>query len=364
MTTAQNDPADYQSKRAIRGYILFAIAILCLLGLSWVLKHVLQILYVSALFAVVLTPVVNRIQTFQVRGYKPSKAVGVLLLLAAILVGLGLFFWIGLPPVIRDFTNFLSDLPHRVPILLGKLRSVPLANKFDLSKVAAQAENALGAAAAYIFTSLPKWAEHLLDILTAVILCIYFILEGDEVYHFFLSLIPADRRSRMAHTLVTSEERVSKWLLGQLTLMAIVAVYSLVVFGLLHVRYFVLFGILMGITNIIPIAGNLITIVLVILVAASDSWTKALGVAIAYLIYTQLENAFLTPRIMKTSVDLMGVTVLVALLCGTAIAGIVGALVAVPTAAIVVVFVTEYLVQKDPEALAALSASKSSVTPS
>lgn len=363
MTTAQNDPADYQSKRAIRGYILFAIIVLCLLGLSWVLKHVLQILYVSALFAVVLTPVVNRIQTFHVRNYKPSKAVGVLLLLAAILLGLGLFFWIGLPPVIRDFTNFLSDLPHRVPVLVGRVKTVPLANKFDLSKVAAQAENSFGAAAAYVFTSLPKWAEHLLDIVTAIILCVYFILEGDEVYHFFLSLIPSDRRERLAKTMVTSEERVSKWLLGQLTLMAIVAVYSLVVFGALHVRYFVLFGILMGITNIIPIAGNLITITLVILVAASDSWGKALGVIIAYLIYTQLENAFLTPRIMKTSVDLMGVTVLVALLCGSAIAGIVGALVAVPTTAIIVVFVSEYLVQKDPDAQAKLAGTKTIVSP-
>ena len=65
----------------------------------------------------------------------------------------------------------------------------------------------------------------------------------------------------------------------------------------------------------------------------------------AYFVYVQIENAFLTPRIMKSSVDLMGITVLVALLCGTAIAGIPGALVAVPTAAVVVVFANEYLVQ-------------------
>lgn len=363
MNYGSNQAPAQESKRAVRGYIVFTILLLCLLGLSWVLKHVLEILYVSALFAVVLTPVVNRIQTVHIRNYKPGKPVAVLLLLAGILIALGLFFWIGLPPVINDFTNFLSDLPHRVPVLLGKLKNLPLVNKFDLTKVAAQAENALGAAATYVFTSLPKWAEHLLDLVTAVILCIYFILEGDEVYHFFLSLVPSGGRARLASTMNTSEERVSKWLLGQLSLMAIVAVYMLVVLGALHVRYFVLFGILMGITNIIPIAGNLITITLVILVAASDSWTKALGVVIAYLVYTQLENAFLTPRIMKTSVDLMGVTVLVALLCGSAIAGIVGALVAVPTAAIVVVFVNEYLVQKDPEAQKDASYGKSAVSP-
>ena len=216
-----------------------------------------------------------------------------------------------------------------------------------MAKVAAEAQNIVGAAAAYVFEGLPRWATHLFDVLTGVILCVYFILEGDEVYQYFLSLWPTDRRTRLANTLQTAEERVSKWLVGQLTLMAAVAVYMLIVFGALHVRYFVLLGILMGITNLIPVAGNLITITIAILVAASDSWTKALGVIIAYFIYVQLENAVLTPRIMKTSVDLMGITVLVALLCGTEIAGIVGALVAVPTAAMVVVFANEYLVQHE-----------------
>lgn len=340
-----NPTQQFLARRFVRGHILFTIVVLCALGLCFQLRHVLQILYVSGLFAVVLSPVVRRIEGIRIRTWHPNKAVAILVLFAGLLVAFGLFFWIGLPPVANDFSNFVSDLPHRIPQMLNKLRGIPLLSHMDLGKVAAEAQNSLGAVAAYLFTSLPKWAEHLLDILTAVILCVYFMLEGDEVYHYFLSLVPADKRTRLANTMQLSEERVSKWLIGQLMLMGIVAVYSLLVFGVLHVRYFVLLGILMGITNIIPVAGNLITIVLAILVAASDSWSKALAVFIAYLVYTQLENAFLTPRIMKTSVDLMGVTVLVALLCGTALAGIVGALVAVPTAAMVVVFANEYLVQ-------------------
>ncbi len=70
------------------------------------------------------------------------------------------------------------------------------------------------------------------------------------------------------------------------------------------------------------------------------------GVLIFYAIYINIENAILTPRIMKSSVDLMGLTVLVALLVGTALGGIVGALVAVPTAALISVLLEEYAVQK------------------
>jgi predicted PurR-regulated permease PerM len=103
----------------------------------------------------------------------------------------------------------------------------------------------------------------------------------------------------------------------------------------------------MGLFNIIPVAGGVITILLAGGVAALDSWQKMLGVFIFYAIYVQLENGFLTPRIMKSQVDLMGLTVLVALLAGTAIAGVVGALVSVPTAVLIVVLMDEYLVQKD-----------------
>jgi predicted PurR-regulated permease PerM len=336
-----------QERRRVRGYILFTFFLLACIGLAWKLHHVLLILYVSGLFAVVLNPVVKRIEHFRIREKHMGKGLATVTLFAGILLALVLFFWIGFPPVIRDFANFASDLPHRIPQILQKVQRLPVASKIDMSKVAAYAQNMVGAAAAYVFDALPRWATHLFDLLTGVILCVYFILEGDEVYKYFLSLWPSDKRTRLANTLQTAEERVSKWLVGQLLLMACVAVYMLIAFGALHVRYFVLLGILMGITNLIPVAGNLITITIAILVAASDSWTKALGVVIAYFIYVQLENAVLTPRIMKTSVDLMGITVLVALLCGTEMAGIVGALVAVPTAAMVVVFANEYAVQHE-----------------
>jgi predicted PurR-regulated permease PerM len=95
------------------------------------------------------------------------------------------------------------------------------------------------------------------------------------------------------------------------------------------------------------VAGGVITILLAGSVAAFDSWTKMAGVFLFYAIYLQIENGFLTPRIMKSSVNLMGLAVIVALLAGTALGGVVGALVAVPTAALLAVLMDEYMVQKN-----------------
>jgi predicted PurR-regulated permease PerM len=292
-------------------------------------------------------PAVTRITKLNLRGYHPSRAVAIVLLIVGVAGVLAFFFTTGLPPVLRDLRNFSDELPQRIPDIAAKIKRIPFASRFGVDTIAQRAVGALDATAAYLFTNVPLWLSHLFDILTATFLCIYFMLEGEHAYHFFLSLFPAAQRMRLKSTLKKAERKVSKWLLGQGTLMLILGVSSIIVFGLLHVRYFILLGFLMGLFNIVPIAGGVITIILVACVAALDSWTKMTGVLIFYLIYVNIENAILIPRIMRSSVNLMGLTVLVALLLGTALAGVVGALVSVPTAALITVLLEEYAVQKD-----------------
>jgi predicted PurR-regulated permease PerM len=340
-------PDQKQSRTAVRGNILFAVVVLLVLALAWTLQKELLILYVSALFAVVLMPVVIRITELNLRGYHPSRPVAIILLILTVFLVLGIFFTTGLPPVLRDLREFSNDLPQRIPEAVARIKKLPMADKFGIDTVAERAEGAFTATASYIFTSLPLWLTHIFDILTTIFLCIYFMLEGESAYRFFLSLFPSSQRNRLDATLKKAEHKVSKWLLGQGLLMLILGVSSTIVFGLLHVRYFLLLGFLMGLFNIIPIAGGVITILAAAGVAALDSWTKMAGVFLFYAIYQNIENAVLTPRIMRSSVNLMGLTVLVALLLGTALAGIVGALVAVPTAALISVLLEEYAVQRD-----------------
>lgn len=339
-------PAASERRVATRGQIVFAIALLMLLFLGYKLLKELEIIYVSALFAVVLMPVISAITSWNLRGYRPSRAVAITLVLFFTILLLTVLFTIGLPPIMRDFRNFITELPQRIPFAVARLKHLPLAERFGVDKIAARAENFAGALGAYMVEAIPRWLSHVFDILTAVFLCIYFLLEGEHAYNFFLSLFPITERRRLDLTLRKAEVKLSKWLLGQGLLMLTIGVCSLIVFGLLHVRYFVLLGVLMGLFNLIPIAGAVVTVVLAAIIAALDSWSKMAGVLIFYAIYINVENAFLTPRIMRSSVNLMGLTVLVALLLGTALAGVTGALVAVPTAALISVLLEEYLVKR------------------
>ena len=101
-----------------------------------------------------------------------------------------------------------------------------------------------------------------------------------------------------------------------------------------------------GIADIIPIAGPISALVIAGSVAAMDSPQKVLGVIIFHAVYAQFEAAFLSPRIMRSTLKLSPLAVIIALSLGGSLAGVVGALVSVPTAALVMVLADEYLVKK------------------
>jgi predicted PurR-regulated permease PerM len=230
---------------------------------------------------------------------------------------------------------------------LEKFKKLPFADQLNTAEISSRVQDFASHAATYLLLSIRDWAGNLFDIAMGIILTVYFILEGDQAYRWFLSFFPPESRDRLDKSLRRAEIRMGKWLLGQGSLMLILGVASTTVYLSLHVRYAYALGVLTGLLNIIPVLGAAICIALALLVAAIDSWGRVLGIAIFYLVYLQVENSYLTPRIMKSSVNLPGLAILVALLLGFALEGVPGALVSVPTAVLVAVLLDEYLVHKD-----------------
>jgi predicted PurR-regulated permease PerM len=238
-------------------------------------------------------------------------------------------------------------MPARLPGIMEKLKSFPLAQHLDTADISSRLQDFASQAATYLLFSIRDWAGKLFTIVMGFILTIYFILEGDHAYRWFLSFFAPQRRDRLDLALQRAEIRMGKWLLGQGSLMLILGVTSTIVYVSLHIRYAYALGVLTGLLNIIPVLGAAVCVLLALLVAAIDSWGRVIGVAIFYLVYIQIENSFLTPRIMRNSVNLPGLAILVALLLGSALEGVLGAMVSVPTAVLVAVLLDEYLVHKE-----------------
>jgi predicted PurR-regulated permease PerM len=339
-------PQASANPRSLRSDIVFAFALVLACALAWVVREVLMLIYVSALFATVLTPIVQSTGMLRIGRWRPFKGYAVLFLLLAIAGALTAFGFLALPPVIRDLHAFGRDLPNRLPALLDRLRRVPFADNLNTDDISSRLQDFASNAATYLFLSIRDWAGTLVDVAMGFILTVYFILEGDHAYAWFLSLIPPENRDRLDGALRRAKVRMDKWLLGQGSLMLILGMLSTAVYLMLGLRYAVALGVMTGLLNIIPVVGAAICVSLALMVAAIDSWGRVLGVAIFYVVYLNIENSFLTPRIMRNSVGLPGLAILVALLLGSAVGGIPGALVSVPTAVLVAVLADEYLVYK------------------
>jgi predicted PurR-regulated permease PerM len=335
-------------RREARGNIIFAFLVAIALLVIYLMREALLLLYVSVLFAVVLMPLIRSIMELKLGNRHPTRAVAIILVLSATGGAIALFFIFAMPPVLRDLNNFVKELPTRGPQLLGKVRSLPFASHLNVAALNAKLQGYVSNFAEYLILSISDWASKVADIGTVVVLTLYFILEGDLAYRWALSFFPKRMRLRLDQTLMRAQVRMGKWLLGQGALMLILGVLSALVFSLLKIRYAAALGVLMGALNIVPVLGGLASMALVVLVAALDSWGKVLGALIFYGIYVQVETTFLTPRIMQNSVNLAGVAVLVALLVGSKLAGVVGAIVAVPSAVLFAVLIDEYLIQDQP----------------
>jgi predicted PurR-regulated permease PerM len=330
-----------------RGTVLFTFAVGIGLYLVWLLRDVIVVIYVSALFAVVLMPLVRGMMKLHIGQWHPSRGIAVLTMVVLTVGGLGAFLFFGLRPAFLDLRDLVKKLPEEGPQFFARMETVPVLRDLDWDSLQGKVQDFVSNSATYVLKFASDWAATAARIVAGLVLTGYFIVEGDDAYAWFLSLFPVERRLRLDQTLARASVRMGKWLLGQGTLMLILGVSSTIVFALLRIRYAYALGVIMGLFNIIPVAGAMISMSLVILIAALDSWARVLGVAVFFFIYLQVENTWLTPRVMRTHVDLAGLTILIALLIGTSLAGIVGAMVSVPTAVLVAVVLKEYAVHDE-----------------
>ena len=327
-----------------RSDILLAFAIAVGLTAAYFVRKPLVVIYVSALFATMISPVVDRIHEISFRGHHIRRGVALLLMaIAGILVAV-VFGILIIPRIAEDLQQISVDLPHRISDLIERARNYPPLQSISPATLEQHAATIFGTTV----RAFPAIATGVLGIFTSIILTVYFILDGRKAFYWAISLFPTESQPRLEATLRRAQDRMWKWLAGQALLMLILGTSSSVVYALLGLRYAMALGLFTGLANIVPIVGPVTSVLLAAGIAAIDSWTKAAGVLIFYAIYQQIENAFLTPHIMKELVGLPGLAVIIALAIGGALAGFLGAMVAVPSAALVAAIIAEYMVHPPP----------------
>jgi predicted PurR-regulated permease PerM len=228
-----------------RSDILFFFGVILSLWVAYSVRDVLMLIYVSALFAVVLSPAIGMIQKMRLGGWRAGRGFAIVFLILMLALAGTLFAVFALPPVYRDGRNFSADWPRHLAELTDGIKRLPFAAKIDpagLQKYAAEIAGGAGG----LFLNL---AGGIFGLFTAFILTAYFIIDGDRTFHWAVSMFPLGQQHRLNTTLLRAKARMRNWLIGQSMLMLSLGVCSLIVYWALGLKYFYLLAMFAGIAN-------------------------------------------------------------------------------------------------------------------
>jgi predicted PurR-regulated permease PerM len=343
------DERDF-NRRMVRT-VLTVVAVAVLLATLWEARDALMLIYVSALIAMGFSPLVRVIERPRKAGgrRRVPRVFAILVIYVAIVGVIVLIGFIVLPPLIDQASALWSNLPqyfNRFQNLLVRYKLV--ARRVTLEEAVQNAPAGSGSnAVGTVLFALWGVAGGLFGIITVLILSFYLLIEAESLFKYITRFVPEARR---AHFTTASREAVSKvsaWLRAQLILAGVMGTFAAVGLYWMGEPYFYVVALIAAIGETIPIVGPIIGGVTAVAVAITVSPILALKVGLYFLVLHQLEANVLVPKIMERRVGVSPVTVMTALLIGGALWGLIGAILAIPTAAILSVIVEELTTETD-----------------
>jgi predicted PurR-regulated permease PerM len=335
---------DFRTRTVLR-VLLIVLCVAVTLEVVWIARHVLAWVVIALFFALALNPLVNWIQRRSGLARGPAIAIAYLIVIVVI-VAVGASF---LPRLIDEVNGFVQALPNYVHDLThGRGRLGFLETKYHVvEKVREQVQNGgakklLGLSGAAL--SVTKSIISLIAAtVTIVFLTFFMLLEGGGWMERIYSLFSDGSQARLRRIGDDIYKTVGGYVTGNILISLIAGASATIVLLVMGVPYAVALGLLVAVLDLIPLAGATVAGIVVSLVAFLHSVPAGVVVVIFVIVYQQVENHFLQPVIYGRTVQLSALAVLVSVLVGAELAGILGALAAIPVAGALQVLIRDQL---------------------
>ena len=332
--------------------VLATIFVVCVFLTFWLLyslRAVLFLFFVAVFLGTAIRPAVDWLHRRKI-----PRATGIILiyiLIAAVVVG----FLAMLLPLIADQT---TEISQTLPQYYSGLRSALIESQNRLLQnlgwrlpsqlsVLGQRdpnmEEVIGQVAqTFVYTNLVL--KGVLSTLAIFLLAYYWTQEGNFVLRYFLRIFPPQRRKGIREFVQLAETKMAAYIQGEGLLCLTVGGLAFIAYLLIGLPYTLVLGIFAGVMELVPIFGPTLGAIPAILVALSVAPGKAIWVVVATIVIQLLENTFLVPRVMKSSLGVNPIIVLLSMIAFSSVFGFAGALLALPLASIIQLFVSRAVV--------------------
>jgi len=336
--------------RTIITAAVLIVAIGVVLWVVWVSRRVLIWTFVSAFLAVALNPAVGALQRRGIRRRGAAAAV-VYVVMLAIIAGLGALLIPTLVSQVNDLVDaapgYVQDLTHgRGPLGFLETKYHVVERVQDAVKGNGSGRLAGGATAALDVTR--SVITFVAGVVTIAFMTFFMLLEGEAWKDRFVALLPAKAQPRAQHMASEIARTIGGYVSGNLFISVIAGFSVTIVLLVVGVPFALALGLLVAILDLIPLAGATLGAIIVTLVALTHSLTAALVVLGFFIVYQQLENHLLQPIVYGRTVQLSPLAILVSVLVGAEVAGVIGALGAIPVAGTIQIVISDWLQHRRP----------------
>jgi predicted PurR-regulated permease PerM len=330
---------------------------LVLLGVAAVVKVVLMServlvwMFVSLLLALALNPAVDLLQRHGIRRRGAAAAV-VYLLVIAFLAGAGALI---VPTLVQQVGDFIQAVPGYVQELTaGRGPLGFLETKYQVVERVRKAVDgsgpspiAGGASAALDVTR--GVLTFVAAVVTITFLTLFMLLEGPQWVRRVIALLPERTQPSTREIADDIYRMIGRYVTGNLLISLIAGSSMTIVLVVLGVPYALALGLLVAILDLIPLAGATLGAVVVTLVALTDSATSGIVVLGFTIVYQQLENHLIQPLVYGRTIALSPLAILVSVLIGAEVAGVIGALSAIPVGGTIQILISHWQRHRTPE---------------
>jgi predicted PurR-regulated permease PerM len=330
--------------RTVFTVVGIVLAVAAVLEVLWIARHVLSWILISLFLALALNPAVDWLQRHRIR--RRGVAVGITYLGVLLAVaGLGALF---IPTLVDQVNSFVQKTPDYVDDLTsGRGKLGFLETKYHVvEKVREQVRE--GGASRILGLSGTALAvtkgviNVVVGTVTVVFLTFFMLLEGPKWTERIYGLLPLESQSRWRRVGYDIYRTVGGYVTGNLLISLIAGISSTIVLLIMGVPYAVALGLIVAFLDLIPLAGATLAAIIVGAVAFLHSIVAGIVVIVFFVVYQQVENHLLQPVVYGRTVQLSPLAVLVAVLIGAELAGVLGALAAIPVAGAIQVVIVDW----------------------
>lgn len=328
------------------------VSVVVLIAAVMQAAHALTLLFTAFFLALALNAPVHWLSSRLPGKRKGSRTLGTSLSFLIIVLLLGGFIASVVPPLARQTDNFIEAAPRLVRDFrsqdsetgrfIRKYNLEDQVNSFS-DQLSDRIKNAGGTAV----TGVQKIGNSAFALITVLVLTFMMLVEGPRWLGFFRSIMPEQRRPQSDRLMKEMYQVIKGYVNGQVLLAAIAALLITPVILILGISYPIALMVIVFICGLIPMVGHTIGAIIVTLVALFHSVPAAIIILSYYILYQQLENIFVQPKIQANSTNMSPLLVFASVLIGVSFGGIIAGLVAIPIAGCLRIIVLEYLRNKN-----------------